>query len=59
MGVRILNVTPVSHLVKAEPLYKNFFSKKVSEKILKCVSPKKNFKHDEQKGLNQIKKVNV
>ena len=46
MDVRSFNVTLVSHFVKAEPLDKNFFSKK-SFSIFKCVSPKKNFfKHD-------------
>ena len=48
MNVRSFNVTPISHFVKAEPLSKFFLI------FFKCDSPKKkkNFKHDEQKGLN-------
>jgi hypothetical protein len=50
MKVRSFNV---SHFVRAEPLDKFFFfSKKVSA-YLNVFHRKKNFKHDEQKGLSK------
>ncbi len=61
MDVRSLNVTPVSHFVKAKPLDKNFFlifSKKVSAYLDVFHQKKKEiFKHDEQKGRISIKSV--
>ena len=52
MDIRRFNFTPVSHFVKAEPLDNNIFFFKKSFSIFKCVTPKKkNFKHNEQKGL--------
>jgi len=47
MDVRSFNVTPVSHFVKAEPLDKRVFFKKVPA-YLNSFRRKKNFKHDER-----------
>jgi hypothetical protein len=46
MDVRSFNVTPVSHFVKAEPLDKIFFFKKISA-YLNVLNKKKIFKHVE------------
>jgi len=53
IDARSFNVSPVSHLVKAELLDKNFsFSfQKNFRHIYMCFTKKKIFKHDKQKGL--------